>query len=847
MRLFLLPVLLFLPPLLAPQARAAAWTEAVAAGRNPNQVQVQSRLLTVDVTVFDSSHLPVPAAQVQIKRGEEIIWTATTGATGHASFPGLKPGPYSIIATREGFDPAENNDFIVAEAGPLTLELTLVPKATKVSVEVHDTVSPMEEGSVPSTAVTSAQAKELPNRPATVTDALPLIPGVARAPGGGLQLSGRGENRSALIVNSADVTDPATGAFGLTVPIDSVENLSFYQTSYLAEYGRFTAGLVSVDTRRGGDKWKWEVNDPFPEFNIRSWHLRGMRTATPRLNFEGPLIARKLYLSEGFEYEVRKTAIYTLPFPYNQKKTEGLNSFSQLDWITSDRNLMTGTLHIAPQRLGYVNMDYFNPQPTTPDASTHNYTGTLSDKLTVFGGMWENTFSATKFDARVWPKGDQELILQPQGNSGNYFSQQTRDAERYGLASTFAGAPWHRWGAHNFKVGAYLAGSFDDGRMDDHSISTMDFAGNLLERIELGPGRPFRNSDTEFDLFAQDHWNVAPRLSVDIGLRTESQELSGALRFAPRAGIAWSPFAGLGTVIRAGVGAFYDRVPLGVYSFDHYPSPTVTFYNGAGQITRGPILLQTGLGEVITGQELVIRTMGAGNFSPGSTNGSVQIEQPVTPYLKLRAGYLQSVSSGLIILDSTLRDPEATTGRLLLSGSGTGRYRQLEFTARLRVREQGQLMFSYVRSRTTGDLNDFASYMGSFPLPILRPNQVATSPTDLPDRFLAWGRIKFPRGFGISPVIEYRSGFPYLVTNAAQDYVGVPNSARYPRFLSVDARVWKDFQVNPKYAVRISVSGFNLTNHFNPEVVHGNVDDPAYGRFFGERHRRFTADFDVIF
>ena len=29
--------------------------------------------------------------------------------------------------------------------------------------------------------------------------------------------------------------------------------------------------------------------------------------------------------------------------------------------------------------------------------------------------------------------------------------------------------------------------------------------------------------------------------------------------------------------------------------------------------------------------------------------------------------------------------------------------------------------------------------------------------------------------------------------------------------------------------------------------VHWNVDDPAAGIFFGERHRRFTADFDVLF
>jgi hypothetical protein len=53
--------------------------------------------------------------------------------------------------------------------------------------------------------------------------------------------------------------------------------------------------------------------------------------------------------------------------------------------------------------------------------------------------------------------------------------------------------------------------------------------------------------------------------------------------------------------------------------------------------------------------------------------------------------------------------------------------------------------------------------------------------------------------------------------------------------------------VNPKYAVRLSVSSFNLTNHFNPEAVHRNIADPAFGLFFGHRGRRFTADFDVLF
>ncbi len=801
----------------------------------------------ISVTLLDPSHLGIPAAQLELKLDGAVVAAATTDENGHAAFGGLKPGRYAISAAKEGFEPLIRPDLALEAGASLAVELTLAPRARKESIEVRDTATAVEAGSAPPSTVQAQTARDLPSRPATVSDALPLIPGVVRTPGGGLQLSGSGENRSALVVNSADVTDPATGGFGLTVPIDSVESLNFYQTSFLAEYGRFSAGLVSVETRRGGEKWKWELNDPLPDFSIRSWHLRGLRDATPRLNLEGPLIPGKLYLSEGFEYEVRKILIYTLPYPWNQKTTEGFNSFLQLDWIVSDRNLLTATFHLAPQRLGYVNMDYFNPQPTTSDARTHNYTATLSDKLTIFGGLWDNTISMTRFDASVWAKGPLDLVLQPQGDSGNYFAQQARDAERYGWLSTFSFAPWSRFGTHNFKAGAYVAESYDDGQMNEHPVDIANASGGLLESIAFTGGSPFSNADTEYALFVQDHWTLSPHLAIDLGLRTESQEISEAIRFAPRAGLAWNPFTHLGTVVRAGVGVYYDRVPLGVYSFSDYPNEVVTDYNGNGQITAGPYLFQNGLGEIISRQKLVVKSQTAGNFSPGSTNGVLQVEQPITRYVRLRTGYMQSVSGDLLILDSTLPNPVTNTGMVLLSGTGTARYRQYEATARVRPGEKRELNFSYVRSHATGDLNDFASYIGSFPSPILRPDQVATSPTDLPNRFLVWGRLQLPRGFGIAPVFEYRSGFPYILTNAAQGYVGIPNATRFPNFLSADARVWRDFKVSPKYSLRFSISGFNLSNHFNPEAVHWNVDDPAAGLFFGERHRRFTADFDVLF
>jgi hypothetical protein len=822
-------------------ALAALFAFGVAGWAGPPQAS-----LKIEVAVVDQSKLAVPAVRVQLKSGAAALVALDTDENGRAVFLELRPAKYHLSLAPQGFEPIER-DLDLLPGVSLALELTLVPALERTQVEVKGEGSAVEQGSSPATAVSGQLAKEMPNRPATVADALPLIPGVVREPGGGLRISDSPENRSALIVNSADVTDPDTGQFGLTVPMDSVQTLNVYQTAFLAEYGRFTAGLVSVETKRGGDKWKWELNDPFPEFRIRSWHLRGLKTATPRLNFEGPILPGRLYLAEGFEYEIRKTAVYTLPFPRNQKLQEGLNSFTQLDWVATSKQLLTATFHLVPQRLGHVNMNYFNPEETSPDASTHNYTGTVAHRMTLGQSLLESTFSVTSFDVGVWGRGDANLEIAPGGNSGNYFAQKQRNAIRQSGLSVFSFAPLNRLGIHHFKIGLYVASSEEDGQIDEHPVDILNAAGQLTRRISFPRVRQFEISDIELNFFAQDHWIISSRLSLDLGTRVESQEVSGAFRVAPRAGLAWNPIPGQGTTVRGGFGFFYDRVPLNVYVFNKYPDQSITYYDAAGNVSGGPYLYLNTLGQAKVSHPFIFQEPIDGNFSPRSINWTMQIEQPVGHYLKLRTGFMQSLSDGLVILNPVAPDPQTNLGAHLLSGTGGARYRQFEMSARFRLGETRQLMFSYIRSKGRGDLNDFGSFLGTFPLPIVRPNQFGNSPADLPNRFLTWGLMQLPWKFRISPVIEYRSGFPYVVTNADQDYVGVPNTRRFPQFLSVDSRISKDFQVHPKYAVRLSVSAFNLTNHFNPEAVHPNVADPAFGYFFGHRGRRFTLDFDVLF
>src|ERR1035441_9255580 len=633
--------------------------------------------LFIEVSVVDGSKQAAPGGQGEFKAGHGPGFRVVTDQKGLARFTDLKPARYEIAAAKDGFESAQKSNLDLSQSLSASIELTLVPAlARQDSVEVKGTAAPVDEGGSAPSDLHVHTVKELPGRPATATDALPLLPGVVRDPNGGLLLSAAGEHRSALIVNSADVTDPATGQFGLTVPIDSVETLNFYQTPFLAEYGRFSEGLVSVETRRGGDKWKWELNDPFPDFRIRSYHMQGLKDA------------------------MRKTEVFELPFPYNNKKQEGFNSFAQFDWIASSKHLVTATIHVAPQRLAFVNMNFFNPQPTTPDASTHNYTATLADRLSIGSGLLESTFSATRFDARVWGQGSQDLMMTPAGNSGSYFAQQGRNASRLSLAPVFSFGSFNWLGTHNFKVGSYMAESTDNGQVTEHPIDILTSGSQLIESIGFTGGQPFRRWDTEYAFFGQDHWIVTPRLSVDLGVRTESQQVSESFRVAPRVGVAWNIFPSAGTVIRAGFGLFYDRVPLNVYAFNQYPSQVITMFDPSGQVSAGPFLYQNGLGKVGVRYPFVCQESGAGNFSPRSASGSLQIEQPFTQHVKLRLGYMQNASSGLVIMNTVAPNPATNTGAYLLSGTGQSRYRQFEVTTRVRLNDKREL-FSRTRVVTS--------------------------------------------------------------------------------------------------------------------------------------------------
>ena len=391
---------------------------------------MQGAVDSLVVAVRDGEGLPVSGLTVAVNIQGYPARNETADVGGVARFARLAAGEYSVTISSPGFASLTTQVTIASgtEAG-IDAILTRTKRTDSVTVEAVVDV-PLDAAASPAATLKRNEVKNSADRPATVADALPLAPGVIRLPNGQLRLSGAGEHRSTLLVNSATATDPGTGQFGATIPIDSVQSINVLPSPFLPEYGGFTANVIAVETRRGGEKWNFELNDPLPEFRFRSWDVRGLKSATPRINFGGPIIPERLYLTESAEYEIRNTSVITLPFPRNQQNREGLNSFTELDYTVSPTNLLTATFHAADQRSRYVNMDFFNPEPVSPNAAYNTYAAALTDRMTLGSALVENALSLSAFRARIWPQGDLAMTLTPFGNRGNYFNTQTRTSSR---------------------------------------------------------------------------------------------------------------------------------------------------------------------------------------------------------------------------------------------------------------------------------------------------------------------------------------------------------------------------------------------------------------------------------
>jgi hypothetical protein len=279
------------------------------------------------------------------------------------------------------------------------------------------------------------------------------------------------------------------------------------------------------------------------------------------------------------------------------------------------------------------------------------------------------------------------------------------------------------------------------------------------------------------------------------------------------------------TLLKAGAGLFYDRVPLNAPAFPNLPDRTTLSFDAAGDVVSS-----VPYSNVITG----------GLRNPRSETWNVEVDRKVVENLLLRVAYQQRNT-----VDDLVVNPTTLAGNSLLSLASSGRdfYREFQVTGQYRIHRQ-TLNASYVRSRATGDLNDFNQFFGNDPQAVIQPNARGPLAFDAPNRFLVWGELNAPGKMTLMPVLDIHTGFPFSMVNERRDFVGPRNDERFPQFDSFDLQVLRNFGLpfhGKEHNVKLGFGVFNLFNHSNPRDVQNDLDSYRSGQFFNSAVRTFRG------
>ncbi len=798
---------------------------------------------TARITAANGEMDAVPGIEVSLVRDKtpDQKRTAVTDDAGLFVFSALPPGHYQLTIADSQFE--EETYTVDLAAGQIVehnfeLRIRHIELRIEVKAEAPGTV----DRTTSSTAAPPISQSTLQSAPLVndrFQDALPLIPGVVRGPDGLIDIKGGRPDQSSTLVNSVSAADPVTGQEAINLPLDAVESVTVLPSPFSAEYGSFSSGVTEVETRSGTDHWKYLFTNFMPRPRWRNDTFMGLDSATPRLTIAGPLRKNRLYLFQSFDYRFERTAVNSQPALQRDKSFETFSASTKLDWNVSETNHFSSNFLWYPENVRYALLNTFLPEQSNPDFRRRGYLISLSDRAILGNSAIESAFSIKRYDVHVFPSSGElgELVYYPQQDSGDWFDRQDRHSWLEQWSETYRVGQLKAYGDHSLAIGSSVIHQSFAGQVTNDPVIVEREDRTISQMISFsGPARLNAGGDL-LSLFAQDHWTPWQRLSFDMGVRLDHDSLShDAINPAPRIGFVLAPTKDNKTVVRGGMGIFYDKIPLDVATFLQYPAETVTQFAADGITPLGVPLLFSHL------------LMAPFFREPYSLAWDLQLDHQLSPHLMVRLGYGERHTKHEFVLDPVTELTEQAG--LELQNTGSQSYRDVETTLRWQATERTHFFASFVHSDARGDLNTFEQYFGDFPNPIIRPNQYQPLPYDAPNRFLAWGSIGLPSKFELWPVWDVHTGFPYSLVDNDLNFVGPRDSERFPVFASLDVQLVRPLRISlfgRKHTARIGLKVFNVTNHFNPRDVQNNVASPYLGQFYNSVGTQFRGKLEFDF
>jgi hypothetical protein len=753
--------------------------------------------------VVDQTDLPLPGVTIQILDGQRVVITLLTDADGRFSIDPALAGD-TVSASLEGFETAR-----VDRAAATRIVLAIAHASESTTVVAPAVVESSPTAALLGTTLAASTVARMPSSHMKARESLPLLPSVIRGPDGLMQLGGARAYQTPLTLDGFNITDPATGISSLNLPFEAVQGIDALRDPMAVTYGGLVGGLVKMESKPGGEKLAAGVQGFVPRPRLSSPGFGRLEGVFPRAFVSGSAGAVRYVAAAEWDYE-------RIPVP-EVTETSGSDLveqsavvFTRLDAPLTPRNTLTFEAFASPTSTASFGLSPRREPSATIDVSardlfagvTHRFVSDHAGLFTIQGGILTRNADGT-------PQGEQGAQLSPLGWSGNWFADVHRSATRYTAAVTWERLATIGKRSHDFTVALEAGARTLTGRVAERPVQIVNITGQTLRSIDFGAPAAFSAQDRPVGLAVRDVWQATARTQLDGGVRADYSSYGGGAPSA-RIGLRQALDSAQLTVIKAGVGTFVGSQPLMVPAFGAYPIRRDRRFNPVTGAVVSDLLLRPAVGRLRL---------------PRAITAVIGLERQIAAGLAAQVMVTSRRTSRVAVL----RVP-SESGDLVVDSSGSGSYRELQVSMRRTWSHDQQLFVSYVRSSSLGELNDFAALFQNMDVALLQPGGMARRPTDAQNRVLSWGTFDLPGRVVVSPVVEWRSGFPYATLNGMYQYEGPPNTHEFPAFMSADLVIYKTFTVRNRSA-DVGFQLFNATDHQNPRDVYPVLGSPRAGEF----------------
>ncbi len=743
-------------------------------------------------TVTDPSGASIPGALVQL-RGAGAERHTKTGDTGQFAVPSLPPGKYHVRITARGFAAAQRKNLVLVRPMVLNAQLAIQSESQIVIVEdVLGRIGTAPESNGSALTLGEPQIAALSDDPDELALQLQALAGPAPGPNGG-QMFIDGFNAVNLPPKSA------------------IREVRVNANPFSAEYDQPGFARIEIFTRPGSDSLHGQA---FAQYNGEFLNSRNpllAQSARPPyraqlygLDLGGPLKKNRASFTLGLEHrQIDENALILAtvlnagltPVTLNQALAAPMSRTTvspRLDYAIRPKN----TLAIRYQhlRIGLDNQgagDFNLPSRAYRERQSEHLF-----QITETAVAGPRAINETRFQFRRSALADTANAAAPglnvqgaffgggptNGNSAN----RNRNWELANTSTFIAGRHTLKWGSRlrqSLLVDTSVAnfsGTFTFFTLARYqqtlALLRQGYSGGQIVQLGAGPSQFSLSAGTpearvtQFDAgaFANDDWRLRPNLTLGIGLRYEAQtNLGGLSDWAPRLGLAWGIDARRGrpakTVLRAGFGTFFDRLPL-----------TLTLnrrrYDGVAQqsylLLDPPFFPDVPPAAALASgrQPQQLRPVAAAIASPRLYQASVSLERQLTPTSRLAVTWIHSRGVHLLNVRNINAPIQRAypfgdrSLRLLSESAGLSRQNQVVVNANVNARRL--LLFGFYALSSGMDNNE------SLPADPynLRAEWGPSTYADVRHKLVLGATAPLPWRFSLSPFLVANSGQPYNIT-----------------------------------------------------------------------------------